>query len=67
LLWVAVAQGVIGYTQYFTGVPVMLVAVHIVGAVTVWLMALRLVLTCRAPATALDEATAPRGAVTAAG
>jgi cytochrome c oxidase assembly protein subunit 15 len=67
LLWVAVAQGVVGYTQYFTGVPVMLVAVHIVGAVTVWLMALRLVLTCRAPAAVVDGAAARRGAVTAAG
>lgn len=31
-LFVAVLQGAIGYTQYFTGVPVQLVALHIVGA-----------------------------------
>ncbi len=32
LVFVSFAQGAIGYTQYFTGVPVALVAVHIVGA-----------------------------------
>lgn len=31
-LFVAMLQGAIGYTQYFTGVPVQLVALHIVGA-----------------------------------
>lgn len=31
-VFVAVLQGGIGYTQYFTGVPVQLVALHIVGA-----------------------------------
>lgn len=37
LLVVAVAQGAIGYTQYFTGVPVVLVAAHIIGAVSMFL------------------------------
>jgi cytochrome c oxidase assembly protein subunit 15 len=41
LLAVEVAQGAIGYTQYFTGVPVGLVAVHIVGVLAVWIAALR--------------------------
>lgn len=31
--FVAVSQAGIGYVQYFTGVPVVLVAAHIVGAV----------------------------------
>ena len=29
-------QAAIGYTQYFTGVPVLLVGFHIAGAVCVW-------------------------------
>lgn len=41
LLLVMVAQGVIGYTQYFTGVPAALVEVHVLGAVLVWLSVLR--------------------------
>lgn len=36
LLFAAVFQGAIGYAQYFTGVPVALVAVHIVGATALW-------------------------------
>jgi cytochrome c oxidase assembly protein subunit 15 len=40
LLVVGVAQAAIGYTQYFTGVPVMLVGIHVLGAVLVFLAAL---------------------------
>lgn len=36
LLGVAVLQGAIGYTQYFTGVPALLVFLHIVGATALW-------------------------------
>lgn len=35
--FVAVLQGAVGYAQYFTGVPVLLVAVHIAGATAFWL------------------------------
>ena len=38
--WLVVAicvQGAIGYTQYFTGVPVLLVGFHVAGAVCVWI------------------------------
>jgi cytochrome c oxidase assembly protein subunit 15 len=41
--WLAalvVAQGALGYTQYFTGVPPLLVGVHVLGAVAVWTMVL---------------------------
>jgi cytochrome c oxidase assembly protein subunit 15 len=41
LLAVEVAQGAIGYTQYFMGVPALLVAVHVIGALAVWIAALR--------------------------
>ena len=42
LLAVLVAQAAVGYTQYFTGVPPLLVGVHIAGAVAVWLSVVRL-------------------------
>ena len=41
LLTVTVLQGAIGYTQYFTDVPALLVGFHIAGAVAVWIMTLR--------------------------
>jgi cytochrome c oxidase assembly protein subunit 15 len=40
LAFVAVTQGGIGYLQYFTGVPVVLVAAHIVGAVSFFIAVL---------------------------
>lgn len=36
LLAVLLAQGAVGYTQYFTGVPALLVGIHVAGAVAVW-------------------------------
>jgi len=40
LLGVELAQGVIGYLQYFTHVPAVLVEIHMLGACLVWLAAL---------------------------
>jgi heme a synthase len=40
LLAVMVAQGFIGYTQYFTHLPAVLVGVHVVGSTAVWSTAL---------------------------
>jgi heme a synthase len=40
LLVAMAAQGAVGYTQYFTGVPAYLVEVHVVGALLVWLAVL---------------------------
>jgi len=37
-------QVVVGYTQYFSGVPVLLVGIHVLGAATVWVCALRFTL-----------------------
>ncbi len=48
LLVVLVAQAGVGYAQYFTGVPPVLVAVHIAGATAVWIATLRLVLSLHA-------------------
>lgn len=37
----ALAQGAIGYIQYFTGIPEVLVAAHLLGATLVWIAAWR--------------------------
>ena len=47
LLGVLVAQAAVGYAQYFTGVPALLVAVHVAGSVAVWIATLRVVLGMR--------------------
>jgi cytochrome c oxidase assembly protein subunit 15 len=44
-LLASVLQGAIGYTQYFTGLPELLVAFHILGSVLVWLSAWNLAIT----------------------
>ncbi|MGZ4615293.1 MAG: COX15/CtaA family protein [Actinomycetes bacterium] len=44
LLVVALAQGLIGFTQYVTDLPVLLVGLHVLGAALVWIAALRLLL-----------------------
>lgn len=49
LLTVLVLQGALGYTQYFTGVPPLLVGLHVLGACLVWVAALHLVLQMRSP------------------
>ena len=39
---IALAQGAIGYIQYFTGIPEVLVAAHLLGATLVWIAAWRI-------------------------
>jgi cytochrome c oxidase assembly protein subunit 15 len=39
---VALSQGAIGYIQYFTGIPEILVIAHLLGAVLVWITAWRI-------------------------
>ena len=46
---VAVFQGLLGYVQYFAGIPVYLVAVHVATSVVVWLSALSLYWQSRLP------------------
>lgn len=41
LCTVLVLQGAIGYTQYFTGVPPLLVGLHVFGATLLWVAVLR--------------------------
>lgn len=40
VLAVALAQGSIGYLQYFTGLPILLVGLHVLGAVGLWVAVL---------------------------
>ena len=60
LLVVELAQGLIGFVQYFTGLPVLLVGFHLLGACLVWIAALRLLLatSTRLPAPATGPVTA---------
>ncbi|MCO5973715.1 COX15/CtaA family protein [Actinoallomurus soli] len=64
LLVVELAQGVIGYVQYFTNVPGTLVVAHVLGAALVWIATLRVLFALRdrgamppAPAAGPSEAT----------
>ncbi|MEY3711183.1 MAG: hypothetical protein RLZZ99_1004 [Actinomycetota bacterium] len=43
-LIVCLAQGLIGYVQYFTGLPEVIVAFHIIGSILVWLSAWNIVI-----------------------
>jgi heme a synthase len=41
VLAICIVQGIIGYTQYFTGLPWALVAVHVLGACLLWIVTVR--------------------------
>ena len=56
LLMVEVAQALVGYVQYLTGVPEALVAIHVLGAVLVWIAVLRVALVASAPNSERDPA-----------
>jgi heme a synthase len=47
LLAVELAQGVIGYVQYFTGLPGPLVVLHVLGSALVWIATLRVAFAVR--------------------
>ncbi len=52
---VLLAQAAIGYVQYFTGVPALLVGFHVAGAAAVWIAVLRLHLAFSVPARAATD------------
>ncbi|WP_374213949.1 heme A synthase [Streptomyces sp. A3M-1-3] len=55
LLLVLLAQGAIGYVQFFTELPEVLVAAHMLGSCLVWIAVLRVALSLRErPATAAE-------------
>jgi cytochrome c oxidase assembly protein subunit 15 len=60
LLVVLVLQAGVGYTQYFTGVPALLVGIHVLGAASVWIAVLRVRLGLSEPIA--DVASADRDA-----
>ena len=66
LLVVELAQGLIGFVQYFTELPIALVLVHMLGAVLITAFTARLLWSVRGPASELpltatpEPATAPR-------
>ena len=67
LLGVELAQGLVGFVQYFTGLPVLLVGAHLLGACLVWIAAVRLLLASPARAatvTSVDGAGTPAGSAT---
>ncbi|MEV5436209.1 COX15/CtaA family protein [Streptomyces sp. NPDC052682] len=47
LFLVLLAQGVLGYVQYFTDLPEILVGLHMLGSAVMWIWVLRLVLALR--------------------
>ena len=49
LLAAIIVQAGIGYLQYFTGVPALLVGIHVAGATLIWVMILRLYLAVHQP------------------
>ncbi|WP_371479102.1 heme A synthase [Kitasatospora sp. NBC_00315] len=68
LFVVLLAQGLLGFVQYFTDVPELLVGVHMFGATLVWIAALRipLALRLRADEDAPEAAPAPARTTVAA-
>jgi cytochrome c oxidase assembly protein subunit 15 len=57
LLVVQLAQGVIGYVQYFTDLPIVLVLLHMLGAALITVYTARLVWAVRGPASELPLGT----------
>jgi cytochrome c oxidase assembly protein subunit 15 len=55
LIGIELAQGIVGYAQYFLHVPPMLVALHMLGACLVWLAALAVLGSTALSSTALSK------------
>ncbi len=67
LLTVVVLQGAIGYVQYATGVPELLVGLHVLGSMVVWVAAIRLRLTAVEPVPTPAPDRSPERSAPAAG
>jgi cytochrome c oxidase assembly protein subunit 15 len=55
LVGVELAQGLIGFVQYFTGLPVLLVGAHMLGATLVWISVLAVLWSLRTRSAASPE------------
>ncbi|MEU7277870.1 COX15/CtaA family protein [Streptomyces sp. NPDC045431] len=62
LLLVLLLQGGVGYVQYFTGVPEVLVGLHMLGSSLMWIAVLRLALSLRERPSATPDIPAPQQA-----
>ncbi len=68
LFAVLMAQGVLGYVQYFTHLPVGVVEAHMLGACLVWVAMMRVVLALRERPRVPEQAVVPpQGSAMAAG
>ena len=62
LLTVALVQGLVGYAQYFSGLPWVLVAIHMLGACLVWALVVFVALSMRSRGVpALDTTSSVAG------
>ncbi|WP_406370798.1 COX15/CtaA family protein [Streptomyces sp. NBC_01550] len=59
LFLVLMAQGVIGYVQYFTDTPEVLVGLHMLGSCLVWIAVLRVLLSLRERPSAVASVPGP--------
>ncbi|MGW2569251.1 COX15/CtaA family protein [Streptomyces sp. NPDC001537] len=64
LFLVLLAQGVIGYVQYFTHLPEVLVGLHMFGSCLIWIWALRVLLALRERTEAVADLPGPATEVT---
>ncbi|MFB7777329.1 heme A synthase [Streptomyces bauhiniae] len=64
LFLILLAQGVIGYIQYFTHLPEALVALHMLGSCLMWIATLRVLLALRERADSPAEVPGPATEVT---
>jgi cytochrome c oxidase assembly protein subunit 15 len=62
LLIVQLAQGLVGYVQYFTGLPIALVLAHMLGAVLITAFTARLIWSVRGPSSELPMNSPARAA-----
>ena len=64
LFVILLAQGVIGYVQYFTNLPELLVGLHMLGSALVWIGVLRVLLALRERAQATVDLPGPTSEAT---
>ncbi len=55
LVAIVATQAAIGWSQYFTGVPVVLVGLHVAGATAFWIVVVKLRLLATCPSHGLDQ------------
>jgi cytochrome c oxidase assembly protein subunit 15 len=66
-IFVGLLQAAVGYTQYFTDVPPLLVGIHVAGATLLWAMTVRLVLTTQVVAVETRTLERPAPGLVASG